>query len=170
MQKVLGLAILLLLNFSIMAQSMQSDWAARWANARDYTLAVATAMPAEDYSFRPVDTIGMTFGEQLLHLGHNSRWLSLSKLRGEECPAKPTVDASDKQAVMAYVKESFAIADSILATLTFSELDQDVEWFTGPISKRRIGLLIFDHVTHHRAQAIMYLRMKGIAPPRYVGW
>lgn len=33
-----------------------------------------------------------------------------------------------------------------------------------------IGLLLFDHVTHHRAQAIMYLRMRGIEPPAYVGW
>jgi len=71
---------------------------------------------------------------------------------------------------MAYVIQSFATADSVIATLTFSELDEQVEWFSGPISKRRIGLLIFDHATHHRAQAIMYLRMKGIEPPRYVGW
>jgi len=154
----------------MMAQSMQSDWAARWANARDYTLAVAEAMPAEDYDFRPVDTVGMTFGEQLLHLGHNARWLSINKLKGDERPAKPTIDATDKEAVMAYVQESFAIADKVLGGLSFSDLDQKVEWFTGPISKRRIGLLIFDHATHHRAQAIMYLRMKGIEPPRYVGW
>jgi len=170
MQKSLGVAVLLVLNFSMMAQSMQSDWAARWANAREYTLAVAEAMPEADYSFRPVDTVGMTFGEQLLHLSQNSRWLALSKLKGQERPAKPSIDATDKAAVMAYVTQSFAIADSVLATLTFSELDQDVDWFSGPISKRRIGLLIFDHVTHHRAQAIMYLRMKGIEPPKYVGW
>ena len=161
---------MIVFNFTMMAQSMQSDWAARWANARDYTLAVAEAMPAENYAFRPVDTVGMSFGEQLLHLGHNSRWLSLSKLRGQDRPTKPSIDPTDKEAVMAYVAQSFAIADSVLATLTFAELDAQVEWFSGPISKRRIGLLIFDHVTHHRAQAIMYLRVKGIKPPRYVGW
>ena len=170
MRQLISLSILLLASVCLMAQNMKSDYAARWSNARAYTLAVADAMPAGDYGFRPVDTIGMTFGEQLLHLSQNARWLSLSKLRGEERPAKPTIDANDKAAVMAYVDESFAIADSVLATLSYAELDDEVEWFAGPISKRRISLLIFDHVTHHRAQAIMYLRMKGIEPPRYVGW
>lgn len=170
MRHFITLSFLLLVSASLMAQNMKSDYAARWANARDYTLAVADAMPASDYGFRPIDTIGMTFGEQLLHLGNNARWLSLTKLRGQERPAKPSIDASDKAAVIAYVEESFAIADSILATLSYAELDEQVEWFAGPISKRRISLLIFDHATHHRAQAIMYLRMKGIEPPRYVGW
>jgi uncharacterized damage-inducible protein DinB len=153
-----------------MAQSMQSDYAAKWANSLDYTLAVAEKMPAEDYGFRPIDTVGMTFGEQLIHLGGNARWLSLDKLRGEKRERGPKVDPNDKEAVIAYVTESYAIADSVLASLSFSELDEPVKWLGGSISKRRISLLIFDHATHHRAQAIMYLRLKGIEPPRYVGW
>ena len=170
MRKVIGVLVFILFNFSLMAQSMQSDYAAKWANSLAYTLAVAEKMPAEDYGFRPIDTIGMTFGEQLLHLGGNARWLSINKLRGEKRPAKPEVNPNDKAAVIAFVKESYAIADSVLASLTFSELDDPVKWSGGPISKRRISLLIFDHAAHHRAQAIMYLRMKGIEPPRYVGW
>ncbi len=153
-----------------MAQSMQSDYAAKWANSLEYTLAVAQKMPASEYDFRPIDTIGMTFGEQLLHLGDNARWLALNKLRGNKRPAKAKVDPNDKEAVIAYVTESYAIADSVLESLTFSELDEPVKWSGGSISKRRISLLIFDHAAHHRAQAIMYLRLNGIEPPRYVGW
>src|SRR5687767_13583525 len=42
--------------------------------AREYTIQVATAMPAQDYSFKP-DPDEMTFGEQLLHLSQNLGWL-----------------------------------------------------------------------------------------------
>ena len=170
MQKVVIGIVLLLSQIQLMAQGMHADWAARWENARLYTLAVAEAMPEEDYGFKPLDSISMSFGEQLLHLGHNARWLSQNKLAGRPRPGKPSVDPLDKAAVIEYVDQSFHIADSILASLSFADLEEQVEWFAGPLSKRRIGLLIFDHATHHRAQAIMYLRLKSIEPPRYVGW
>ncbi|NJL74904.1 MAG: hypothetical protein HC892_07620 [Saprospiraceae bacterium] len=31
-------------------------------------------------------------------------------------------------------------------------------------------MLMNDHLTHHRAQMIVYLRLKDVQPPKYVGW
>lgn len=163
------------------AQGMTSDWVAKWANSRDYTLAVAEAMPAEDYGFRPDypvrDTVGgelraaRTFGQQLIHLADNVAWLSASKLRSGERPPRSEADPSDKAAVIAYLTEAFAAGDAALRALRLGALDEEVEWFGGSrLSRRRVGLLLFDHVTHHRAQAIVYLRMSGREAPRYVGW
>ena len=159
-----------------MAQSMQSDWQARWANARAYTLAVAEAMPASDYGFRPdypnALRPAMTFGEQLVHLGRNIEWVSADKLLGGATPPRPDIDPADKSAVIAYLDAMFALGKRALGSLSFAELDERVDWFGEGerLSKRRVGLLLFDHVTHHRAQAIVYLRVKGVAAPEYVGW
>ena len=165
------------------AQTMQSDWQAKWAGARAYTLAVADAMPDSLYGFRPeglaprraldADALkpAMTFGEQLLHLADNIRWLSASKLADGPRPPRAEVDPRDADAVRAYVDAAFGEGVSALARLTFADLDEEVDWFTGErLTRRRVGLLLFDHVTHHRAQAIVYLRLNGIAAPRYVGW
>ncbi len=154
-----------------MAQSMQSDWGAKWANMRNYTLAVAAAMPAEDYGYAPVDTGMMTFGEQLVHLAGNITWLSTSKLRDGERPARPTVDPLDKVAVRQNLEAAFDLGATALAGLSYGDIQESVDWFAGErLTRRRVGLLLFDHVTHHRAQAIVYLRLKGIAAPGYVGW
>ena len=154
-----------------MAQSMQSDWLARWENARAYTLAVADAMPEGDYGFAPLDTGMMTFGEQLVHLADNITWLSASKLRDGERPPRATVDAGDKPAVRHVLEAAFATGAEALAAQSYPGIEATVPWFTGErLTRRRIGLLLFDHVTHHRAQAIVYLRLRGVAAPGYVGW
>jgi uncharacterized damage-inducible protein DinB len=35
--------------------------------------------------------------------------------------------------------------------------------------KRDLCYRLLDHVAHHRGQAIVYLRLKGITPPDYPG-
>ena len=174
--------VIVLLSFGVsvqaMAQGMNADWVAKWANARDYTLAVADAMSDSLYDFRPDYPAGVdgerparTFGEQLVHLGGNVAWLSTSKLVDGERPSSADVDASDKAAVRAYLIDVFAHAEQVLAKLSFGDLDEEVPWFTGEtISRRRVGLLLFDHVTHHRGQALVYLRLNGVFAPKYVGW
>lgn len=40
----------------------------------------------------------------------------------------------------------------------------------GPLTRRQILILMHDHQAHHIGQLIVYLRLKGIKPPGYVGW
>lgn len=160
-----------LLTSTAMAQSMQSDWGAKWANMRDYTLAVADAMPAGEYGYAPLDTGMMGFGEQLVHLASNITWLSTSKLKDGERLAKSAVDPLDKVAVRQNLEAAFDLGAVVLAGLSYGDIQESVDWFGGErITRRRVGLLLFDHVTHHRAQAIVYLRLKGVEAPGYVGW
>jgi uncharacterized damage-inducible protein DinB len=42
-------------------------------------------------------------------------------------------------------------------------------WY-GSSTKNRILNLMDNHLAHHRGQMIVYLRLKGIEPPSYVGW
>ncbi|WP_374662973.1 DinB family protein [Parasegetibacter sp. NRK P23] len=38
------------------------------------------------------------------------------------------------------------------------------------MSKLQIINLLSDHQTHHRGQLLVYLRLCGLTPPKYVGW
>jgi len=51
-----------------------------------------------------------------------------------------------------------------------AQLDRQVKFFAGPMTIRQILLLLHDHQSHHLGQVIVYLRLKGIKPPDYVGW
>jgi uncharacterized damage-inducible protein DinB len=145
----------------------------KWSNATTYTLALAESMPAEQYSFRPVEG-EMSFGEQLVHLSSNMVWLSSEYLLG----AKPPHDRKEiegfarksKEEVLQLVEESLEYAATTLKNLDPTQLNESVKFFAGPMTRRQIILLMNDHLTHHRAQAIVYLRLNGILPPKYVGW
>lgn len=139
--------------------------------ARDYTLEVARLMPAEKYSFRPTPE-EMSFAEQVVHLAANLGWLSSSYLRqGEENPvSKEDFQQWEKEAVLAVVEKTYRYALDALRSLPSQRLDDSVEFFAGPMQTIQIVNLMNDHQTHHRAQLVVYLRLNGIKPPRYVGW
>ena len=55
---------------------------------------------------------------------------------------------------------------------TEAQLAEVVELGGGRIkvTGRELFYLTRDHVTHHRGQMVVYLRLKGLEPPQYVGF
>jgi uncharacterized damage-inducible protein DinB len=139
--------------------------------AREYTLQVAESMPAQDYSFRP-DADVMTFGEQLLHLSQNLGWLSSYYLNNKEQNpvSKSDIKLQEKDSILSVVNKTYDYALEVMKNFPPDRLNDRVTFFAGPMSKLQIINLLNDHQTHHRGQLIVYLRMKGIRPPAYVGW
>ncbi|GAC1709173.1 MAG: hypothetical protein NVS9B7_27640 [Flavisolibacter sp.] len=54
--------------------------------------------------------------------------------------------------------------------ISSDQLNEIVNFFAGPKTKRQILILMHDHQAHHVGQLIVYLRLKGIKPPEYIGW
>ena len=154
-----------------MASDFAEDFLPVWQRAEAYLLAVAEAMPEEQYSYRPTKRV-FTFSEQLLHTANNLNWLTKTYLLEE--PMDNTgfrQTDTTKAAVISYVKEAMAKVTRSYHQLETEEENQSVILFNGlNTNKRRVFLLMRDHMTHHRAQLILYLRMNGIEPPPYVGW
>lgn len=166
----------LLLTFSAMAQSDKTYLAeiqTKWANAKAYTLAVADAMPDERYDFRPVAD-EMPFAEQMVHLSSNMVWLSSSYLSSEKPPFTTkeiaTFSNKSKAQIRNVVEQSMDYAMNAVKNLPPDQLNEPVTFFSGPMTKRQIIMLMNDHLTHHRAQSIVYLRLNSVVPPKYVGW
>lgn len=157
-------------------QSYLDEFAQKWENATDYTLDMAEAIAAEDYNYRPTPE-QLSFQEQLLHTASNMIWLSHQYLgyteEGFDLSAKreayKKADYSREETITE-LKWALDFAASAVESFDPKDLEDKVEFFAGPMSKRQIFQLMNDHHTHHRGQLIVYLRLLGETPPRYRGW
>jgi len=164
-KQALILAICMLIVLPIAAQSnFQSIVAKHLATSRDFTLKVAEAMPAADYGFK-LTPPQMSFADQLVHLSQGLTYF-LATFSGEKPnPGKPKSES--KEDVIAFVRQSFDDAIAKVQALTPEQLTKIYKSEVGDFSGTELLMGMLDHTTHHRAQAEMYLRAKGITPPEY---
>jgi hypothetical protein len=124
-------------------------------NSRNYTMGVAAAMPDNMYDAKPVQTV-WGFGELLHHIGYGIHWWERNYIQKVKTDWDPPIVPGSKAEVMEYLLEAY---DGLQQTISTTELTATaVQGFHATI----------DHITHHRGQAVLYLRYKDIAPPEYV--
>ncbi|MBC7927903.1 MAG: DinB family protein [Bryobacteraceae bacterium] len=146
-----------------------------WKTSGEFTLAVAEKMPDDGYTFRP-NPEEMNFGQLMAHIaGVNlNACANASGLTKPELPPKILTWSKDAQKVdvekgpaIAFLKDSFAFCDKAVAAMTPELLDN----VQGPPNRKLTGFEwlwgYFTHTAHHRGQAEVYLRVKGIKPPDY---
>lgn len=167
--------LIFILFFSIKLFAQESivldAWHKKWKNSKEYLIEVAEAMPAEKYSFKPVEG-EMSFEEQLKHIVQNVSWLSTEKLlKANNIFTKDKIKAAKtKQEIINLVKEVFDYADQNVGLIKPEDFNQEVDFFVKNTNKLQILNLLQDHQTHHRAQLLVYLRLNNIKPPSYRGW
>ncbi|MCB0704161.1 MAG: DinB family protein [Saprospiraceae bacterium] len=163
-------AILFILAISATGFSQSSnfreDLLLKWDNTRAYSIEIAQAMPSGEYDYKPTEDV-RSFQEQVIHMADNVTWLCSAFLGGTPFERESPVG---KEACLDYLKRALDYAYTTLETLDLSTLDDEVDFFAGPMRRQRILFLLNDHLTHHRGQLIMYLRLKGITPAKYRGW
>jgi uncharacterized damage-inducible protein DinB len=71
-----------------------------------------------------------------------------------------------KKDVMAYVRQSYDKSIALVSKLTPQQISQSYQ-AGGSMTGLELLMFALDHSTHHRAQAEMYLRVKGITPAEY---
>ena len=149
--------------------SLQVQLARKWVNSKTYALKLVASMPEAYFDFKPVPE-EMSFREQVLHIADNMNWLSSAYLVvGAAEKREPNVMLSKNEILVILGK---AYDNGLIGhnKLNISQLDDNVKFFAGPMTRRQILILMHDHQTHHLGQLIVYLRLKGIKPPDYVGW
>jgi uncharacterized damage-inducible protein DinB len=175
---------------SVLAQVSQSAWSdefarvwrdsfkEHWRDTKDYTLAVLDAMPAESFDTKP-HPVQRTFGDQLRHLAFaNVAYFDSFRLvpvPEDQLTADPKAiqkyaNDTDKTSVRRFVLASFDYVSTVLDKLTQKDLFRtDLPLFKGvpPHSGTDICMRAYMHTAHHRGQAVVYLRIKGIAPPTW---
>jgi uncharacterized damage-inducible protein DinB len=140
------------------------DFEKHWANAKGLAVAVANAMPAEDYSFKPVPA-EMSFGEQMMHItGANYSYCAF--LGGTKSAYQKPKDATKEQ-IVKDLGDSFDYCTKTFDGINDAQLDKVLGTGDRAVDGREVMLGAMIHMAHHRGQAEVYLRLKGITPPEY---
>ena len=133
---------------------MKEQLLALLENSRNYTMAVANAMPANNYQVRPVESV-WDFGELLQHVAYGIQWWEDNYIKGNKADWNPPITKPGKNETLEALEKAFA---SLKKTVNSSKLDNGaVDGFYATL----------DHITHHRGQAVTYLRYAGLTPPEY---
>ncbi len=139
-----------------------------WKQAKEYTVEFANAMPDEKYTFKPTPEV-FSYAEQALHVIGSNFWF-FSTLKGEK-PPKPEdalkSEGKTKNDVIKLLEESHAYGDEVMNVLTDEIAKEEVTTGQTKLAKWKIILFCVDHMTHHRGQMVVYLRLNGIKPPQY---
>ena len=159
-----------MLSLAVFAQDgFLNDFSKKWQSAMEYTLEFAEAMPARLYDYRPTED-QMPFHRQLTHIAGNMIWLSTAFLGGTDFEGELHNLPESKEKVRDHLRQAFEYTARVTANFDPARLDDTVEFVDGPLTKRQIFLLLNDHVTHHRGQLVVYLRLNDIKPPAFRGW
>jgi uncharacterized damage-inducible protein DinB len=132
--------------------------------SRDFTLKVAEQMPEADYGFK-LTPPQMSFAEQMAHLASDQVVLLAPFTNSKPAPTKPA--SMSKKDVIAYVRQTYDQSISLVTKLTPAQIERGYTGFGPPMTGLELLMFVLDHSTHHRAQAEMYLRAKGITPAEY---
>jgi len=145
-----------------------------WKTTGDFTIAVAKLMPADQYGFRPVPE-ELSFGQLMIQIaGANmsacSNASGMPRLAVPEKIAQGIKDEKkdvDKDLAVQFLTDTFQFCNQAVASMTPEKLDAVVG-----TTRKMTGFewlwAYFTHTAHHRGQAEVYLRVKGIKPPYYV--
>ena len=150
------------------AVAVQNDFKAifarHWQISKEFTLAVAGAMPAEDYNFKPTPQ-EMSFGQLMIHIADENS-SSFARAAGTKPLAMPA--ATDKQTAIKFLTDTFDKCAKELDAMTPEQLDNEAWKFQGrPVLAWEGMWWAFTMAAHHRGQVEVYLRLKNIKPPGY---
>ena len=170
--------IILVLSLPALAQTATKDALVKhWKVSSDFTIAVAKLMPADSYNFSPVPE-ELKFSQLMIQVA-GANISACANASGMPRPAIPPkimqavrsekapVDV-DKDTILQFLTDSFTFCNQAVASMTPEKLDA----LAGPPNRKMTGFewlwAYFTHTAHHRGQAEVYLRLKGIQPPDYV--
>lgn len=170
-QTMLLLAALALPAFS--QTTVKDAMMKHWKITGEFTVKVAEAMPAEGYTFRPVPE-EMTFGQVMTHIGAADIG-TCAAVSGMQRPDEPAAIVAwrkdqkldiDRDTAIQYLNQVFDFCNKAIEATTPEKLDAKVG--TTALTGFERYWSYFTHTAHHRGQAEVYLRLKGIKPPDYV--
>lgn len=148
------------------------DFVERLENSQKYLILIAETMPEDKYNFKATPE-SLSFAENLMHIGFALDWHSQSLLGGREARVWQTdtiykTTNKSKTEMIATIQKTFEETINLLKQFDVAELNDELDYFGLNRTKRQIFMLLADHITHHRGQMLVSMRLNGLVPPRYV--
>ena len=152
-----------------LAESLKAQLVKDWERAKAYTKEYLEVMPKDKYGFKAQDSI-RTFAQQMLHLSQGtvglvSNGTGVVRLAWAGRPLERAASAQSADSVAYFVMASYDYAIEAIRTMDASKFEEKVK--RGNFDETRLAWIMkgFEHQTHHRGQATIYIRLLGIKPP-----
>lgn len=122
-------------------------------------------MPESGFHFKPVEGV-KSYQTQLWHI---TNWLRRhsTHVTGLELE-QPTLRSMED--ILDALDAFFEGFIEFLQQVEEEELQEVVKMWYGKSTKSKIITVMDNHLSHHRGQMVVYLRLNGIKPPDYKGW
>ena len=138
-----------------------------WAHVSKQLVALAEAIPAEKYSWRPAPDV-RSVSEVLMHIALANFYLL--SVTGPKMPADMTSDNLEKAVtkkadVIQWLKRSLDAMKTARAQLKPGDLERKVKIEGKTVTVDGMYLRIIVHDNEHMGQLVAYARMNGIVPP-----
>ncbi|HEX4229658.1 MAG TPA: DinB family protein [Bryobacteraceae bacterium] len=136
-----------------------------WTTSKELSLAVANAMPEDDYSFKATSP-EMSFGEQMNHIAAADSYYC-SAAAGTKGPIKGKPADNSRSAAIKNLNVAYDYCIDSIKEMSDASLQKSISTKNGTTTPFELFWGGFTHAAHHRGQAEVYLRLKGITPPEY---
>jgi uncharacterized damage-inducible protein DinB len=146
----------------------KAQMVADWQRAKAFTKEYLDAMPEAGTGFKPTPEI-RSFAEQMLHLA-NANFNFAAAATGATNPyqgknLEKLDEFKTKAGLSKVVLESYDFVMAALNKATDAQMAENVKLFNHDLTRGLAFEKAFEHQTHHRGQATVYLRLKGVTPP-----
>ena len=147
--------------------SAKADIVGSLDDAQKKLVALAEAMPAEKYTWRPGEGV-RSVGEVFAHVAGGNYFIPT--LWGAKPPAGVDPrsfekEGGDKAKTIDNLKKSFDSVKQAIAAVPDADLDRTVKIFDHNGTVREVLLVIATHAHEHLGQSIAYARMNKVVPP-----
>ncbi|GAB3222674.1 DinB family protein [Algoriphagus aestuariicola] len=152
-----------------LAQSPVDDMVKDWERAKAFTKEYLDAMPADKYNLKPTPEM-RSFAQQMLHLA-DANYGFIAAATGLASPvgmgASEKAEDQSKENTTKLVMASYDFVIGSIKTMTPEKLAENTTLFGRfEMSKGKALEKAFEHQTHHRGQATVYIRLGGATPPQ----
>lgn len=163
-------AMLLLITVGQVVKAQESEIIVKdWERAKAYTKEYLNAMPENGFSKKPTPEM-RSFAEQLLHLADANYGFASAATAVKSPFGQGELEKTDnktKANVTKLVLDSYDFVISNAKKMTEAQLNENIKLFGNFDMTKRMALAkVFEHQTHHRGQATVYLRLAGVKPPQ----
>ena len=148
----------------------QAEFKRAWKRSRDYTLTTFNLMPEEHMGFKPMPEM-FAFRTQFTHC----ITYTTAQLAGRLGVKDPYADIQgwaqkSKAEIAAELDRFYEWVGTTIAKVPAVQLAKQFDFVGESLTGKQLCYALENHIIHHRGQAIVYLRLKGVTPESYFGW
>jgi uncharacterized damage-inducible protein DinB len=144
--------------------TIHGDLVKDWAGQKGLLVAIANAMPADKFGFKPTPA-QRSFGEHVLHIAEVNAMLT-GAIGGKAKAPAVNMKATSKAEIIKAMSDVFDYGTAVINEFNNTTIQETIQApFMGPSTRARVMFFLIGHTQDTYGQMAVYLRLNGVTPP-----